>query len=114
MSGRASFEIVQKAYAAGIPLVAAVSAPSSLAVDVARATGITLVAFLREGRFNIYAHEERIRMAVKCWNGVKWEVRSGVMGSEEYHPVTKSLRQPLHLITHCHPSIFSRSSPSRP
>ena len=60
MSGRCSFEIMQKGLVAGVPLVCAVSAPSSLAVAVARQFGMTLVGFLRENRFNIYAGQERI------------------------------------------------------
>jgi len=60
VSGRASFEIVQKALAAGIPVVAAVSAPSTLAVSFARESNQTLIGFLRPPSFNIYAHIERV------------------------------------------------------
>jgi FdhD protein len=64
VSGRGGFEIVQKALAAAIPIVAAVSAPSSLAVQLAREMGQTLVGFLRGGRFVIYAGEERLGNAL--------------------------------------------------
>ena len=60
VSGRTSYEIVQKALFAGIPLVAAVSAPSTMAIDLAEQFGITLVGFLRGGSFTIYAHPSRI------------------------------------------------------
>jgi FdhD protein len=62
VSGRSSYEIVQKALVAGVPVVCSVSAPSSLAVDVATRFGMTLVGFLRESRFNVYAGAERVRM----------------------------------------------------
>jgi FdhD protein len=70
VSGRGGFEIVQKSIAAGIPLLASVSAPSSLAVQLARELGLTLVGFLRGRRFVIYAGEERIAASLSPLAGV--------------------------------------------
>jgi FdhD protein len=60
MSGRLSFELMQKALAGRIPLVAGISAPSSLAVEFAEESNQTLVAFLRPPKFNVYAGVERV------------------------------------------------------
>lgn len=62
VSGRSSFEILQKCLAAGVPIICGISAPSSLAVALAREFGITLVGFLRGERFNIYAGRERLHI----------------------------------------------------
>jgi FdhD protein len=63
VSGRASFEIMQKALSAGIPIVASVSAPSTLAMEFARESNQTLVGFLRPPSFNIYSHIERVKLS---------------------------------------------------
>ncbi|MCA1688576.1 MAG: formate dehydrogenase accessory sulfurtransferase FdhD, partial [Actinobacteria bacterium] len=67
VSGRSSFEILQKCLTAGVPVVCAISAPSSLAVDVARRFDMTLVGFLRGEKFNLYAGAERVRTNSRAW-----------------------------------------------
>jgi FdhD protein len=67
VSGRISYEIVNKCFAAGIPFLAAVSAPSTMSVDFAKEKGITLMGFCREEKFTVYSHEERITADTKVF-----------------------------------------------
>jgi FdhD protein len=69
VSGRSSFEILQKSVAAGVPVVCSVSAPSSLALEVARDFGITLIGFLRPPRFNVYTGLERVNVSLNAQPG---------------------------------------------
>jgi FdhD protein len=78
VSGRVSFEIVQKAAVAGIPIVCAISAPSDLAISTADRLGLTLVGFLRGDGFNVYSHDGRIGLQDLSgfgWSPPRWAPR---------------------------------------
>lgn len=83
VSGRVSFEIMQKALSAGIPIIAAVSAPTGLAVEFARSSGQTLVGFLREGRLTVFSHPHRIKQTPKS-------LLAGSVRSERIPPDTQT------------------------